>query len=157
MTTLHNRGRTPASILVTTIRPRVPEEPPGVVGWHDVGGSAAEGLQFVPLAGEVATEVTPGWAVVAISTVTLTPGVSLRLPATSGPRMLAFERGHLEIHATGTWPLITGGTHEMSRYAADGALAAGDGALLHRDTDAELRNPGPEPVEVLVVAIRPAL
>jgi hypothetical protein len=74
----------------------------------------------------------------------------------SGPRFLVVERGRLDLHAAGEEAWIQAGEKSMSRYAADGALAAGDGALLHRNTDAELRNAGPEPVEVLVVAVSPA-
>jgi hypothetical protein len=107
------------------------------------------------VAGGRTTGLPAGPARVAVGRATLAPGSELRALETTGPALLCVEGGTLGFTTSDGAAWETRGPDRASTEQGEGMLAVGDGALLQPGSGIVLRNPGDEPVVVLLVTILP--
>jgi hypothetical protein len=104
------------------------------------------------LANGITTDVEVGPAVLTMGQMILGSGTQLSLAGAEGLILIAVDAGHVAITASQpAW--ILSGTNRMSHQGREATLAPGDGALLHSEGFAVLRNAGDDPVSAIVLML----
>jgi hypothetical protein len=122
-------------------------------GSRDAASPYAETAGSGDSASGQGASLTPGPAELAIGRATLAPGGRLAWAGPVGPVLLVVEHGELELRADETvfvWVRRDTGHSSSSPIVT---LAAGDGGMLAPGADAELRNAGDGPLDLLIVTL----
>jgi hypothetical protein len=104
------------------------------------------------LANGITTDVEVGPAVLTMGQMILGSGTQISLAGAEGLILIAVDAGHVGITVSQpAW--ILSGANRMSHQGREATLAPGDGALLHSEGFAVLRNAGDDPVSALVLML----
>jgi hypothetical protein len=165
-TEVRNTGLETASLLVLTVAQPAkesayyeqnPHPPSGTAtGWPKWKTGVSQrlgGATFTTLTGAINNELPVDQAVIAVAQATLAPGAILSEVALSGPYVLVVDSGRLDLIAGDENAWIFQGPDD---HHNNGRIEAGNGAEVGPGTHAYLRNPGPDPTVVTLVAILPA-
>lgn len=146
--TVTNSGAGAARLVVVDIA--MPEVTIG-----DIPPRLPFGVTSQTLAGDVATDVPIGAALLALGEVRLSGGAQLSLSAADGPILVAVDAGQLDVLSSEpAW--MRSGDDGTSGPASIAVLAASDGALLHPGSFTLLRNAGDAPVSAVIVTLQSA-
>jgi predicted ester cyclase len=108
-----------------------------------------------PLFEEVPVELPAGPAVLQVSRLILRAGAGLPPLTAAGPTVLAVEAGALSVRTDGTTWVAQGLDQHLDAVRVDAVLRQGERLVLTLGVRHTVRNDGPTPAVVLVVAIEP--
>jgi predicted ester cyclase len=158
--TVQNDGPTPAVLLAVRLAPDR-SHPERVLGRVHVPGDGQyqrgwpHGVSIEILADGFVDGLPPGPAAIAVGRATLAPETALALGSAAGPVLLAVEAGTLGLDTADGTARVRRGADGATDDLASASLAAGDGALIGAGTTTTIRNPGPEPLVLVLVSVAP--